>query len=150
MKPAAILLFALMFTAYNIFAQTLLPKKPTRSEVGSYNQANLLKVDIGVSKTKVLEAMGGVQKIQTYVTTSFVTKKEGIIINNPFNREFRTDTAGNTIEIVWYYTNINKAEGDITKEQQTPIILEKNSVVGLGWDFYEDYAKRKGIIIDGR
>ncbi len=149
MKSAAILLFAFMAMAHNIFAQTL-PKKPARSEVGSYNQANLLKVDLGVSKNKVLEVMGGVQKIQTYVTTSIVTKKEGIIINNPFNREFRTDKAGNTIEIVWYYTNINKAEGDITKEQQTPIILEKNAVVGMGWDFYEDYAKRKGIIIEGR
>jgi len=149
MKSAAVLLFALMVIAPNIFAQTL-PKKPTRNEIGSYNQANLLKVDLGASKTKVVEAMGGVQKIQTYVNTSFVTKKEGIIINNPFNREFRTDSAGNTIEILWYYTNTNKAEGDITKEQQTPIILEKNAVVGMGWDFYEDYAKRRRIIIEER
>ena len=46
MKSAAILLFALMLTAHDIFAQTL-SKKPSRNEVGSYNQANLLKVDIG-------------------------------------------------------------------------------------------------------
>jgi len=149
MKSATILLFALMLTAHDIFAQGL-SKKPSRSEVGSYNQANLLKVDIGVTKTKVLEVMGGVQKIQTYISTSFMTKKESIIINNPFNREFKTDSAGNTIEILWYYTNINKADGDITKEQQTPIILEKNAVVGMGWDFYEDYAKRKGITIEAR
>jgi len=149
MKSSTILLFALMFTAHNIFAQTL-PKKPTRNELGSYNQANLLKVDIGTTKTRVLEAMGGVQKIQTYVSTSFMTKKEGNIINNPINREFRTDSAGHTIEILWYYTNTNKADGEITKEQQTPIILEKNAVVGLGWDFYEEYAKRKGINIEAR
>jgi uncharacterized protein DUF3192 len=148
MKSAAVLLFALMVIAPNIFAQTL-PKKPTRNEIGSYNQANLLKVDLGATKNKVLEVMGGVQKIQTYIATT-LTKKESIIINNPFNREFKTDTAGNTIEILWYYTNINKAEGDITKEQQTPIILEKNAVVGMGWDFYEGYAKRKGITIEER
>ena len=149
MKSVVILLFALMFIAHNIFAQAL-PKKPARNEVGSYNQANLLKVDIGVTKTKVLEVMGGVQKIQTYISTSFMTKKESIIINNPFNREFKTDSAGNTIEILWYYTNLNKADGDITKEQQTPIVLEKNAVVGMGWDFYEDYAKRKGMTIEPR
>ena len=149
MKSAAILLFALLLTVHNIFAQPL-PKKPTRSEVGSYNQANLLKVDIGTTKTKVLEAMGGVQKIQTYITTSPVTKKEDILINNPVNREFKTDSAGNTVEILWYYTNTKKADGDINKEQQTPIILDKNSVVGLGWDFYEEYAKRKGIHIEER
>jgi len=149
MKSVVILLFALIFTTHNIFAQAL-PKKPARNEVGSYNQANLLKIDLGVTKTKVLEVMGGVQKIQTYTSTSFMTKKESVIINNPFNREFKTDSAGNTIEILWYYTNINKAEGDITKEQQTPIVLEKNAVVGMGWDFYEDFAKRKGITIEAR
>ncbi|HEX5152525.1 MAG TPA: DUF3192 domain-containing protein [Parafilimonas sp.] len=149
MKPVTVLLFALILTADGIFAQPL-SKKPSRDEVGSYNQANLLKVDIGVTKTKVLEVMGGVQKIQTYTSTSFMTKKESVIINNPFNREFKTDSAGNTIEFLWYYTNINKADGDITKEQQTPIVLEKNAVVGMGWDFYEDYAKRKGITIEPR
>jgi hypothetical protein len=146
---STLLLFALTLTVSNIFAQTL-PKKPSRNEVGSYNQANLLKVDLGASKTKVLEAMGGIQKIQTYTTTSFVTKKEDIIINNPFDRNFKTDTAGNTMEILWYYTNVNKADGAITKGQQTPIILDKNAVVGMGWDFFEDYAKRKGITIEGR
>ena len=54
------------------------------------------------------------------------------------------------MEILWYYTNTNKADGDITKEQQTPIVLDKNAVVGLGWDFYEAYAKRKGITIEPR
>jgi len=149
MKSATILLFALTLTALNIFSQPL-SKKPTRSELGSYNQANLLKIDLGITKTKLLEVMGGVKKIQTYIATSFMTKKEDIIINNPVNREFKTDSAGNTVEIIWFYTNSNKADGDITKEQQTPIILEKNAVVGMGWDFYEEYAKRKRITIEAR
>ena len=150
MKSAVILLFALILTAPDLFAQEILPKKPSRSEVGSYNHSNLLKVDIGASKNKALEAMGGIQKIQTYTSSTPVTKKEDIVINNPLNREFRTDTSGNTIEIVWYYTHTKKAAGDITKEQQTPIILEKNAVVGIGWDFYADYAKRKGITLEPR
>ena len=147
MKSANILFMALMLTAHSSFAQVL-QKKPTRSQVGSYNQSNLLKVDIGTSKTKVLESMGGVQKIQTYTSTTPVTKKENIIINNPVTREFKTDSAGNTLEILWYYTNASKADGNITKEQQTPIIIDKNAVVGLGWDFYEEYAKRRGIKIE--
>ncbi|HEX6168266.1 MAG TPA: DUF3192 domain-containing protein [Chitinophagaceae bacterium] len=149
MKSAALLLFGLMLTAHSIFAQTL-PKNPTRSDVGSYNHANLLKIDIGASKSKALEVMGGIQKIQTYVTANVVTKKKDIVINNPVVREFKTDSAGNTVEVVWYYTYSKKAEGDITKEQQTPVILEKNAVIGMGWDFYEDYAKRKGINIEPR
>ena len=149
MKSLALLLFTVLITTHNAFAQ-LLPKKPSRVELGSYNQSNLLKIDLGITKTKLLEVMGGIKKIQTYTSTSFMTKKESIIINNPVNREFKTDSAGNTIELIWYYTNVNKAEGDITKEQQTPIILEKNAVVGMGWDFYEQYAKRRGITIEPR
>jgi len=149
MKSATILLFAFVFIAHDIFAQTL-PKKPSREEVGSYNQSNLLKVDIGTTKARVLEVMGGVKKIQTHVNTTFVTKKHGIVINNPYTREFKTDSAGSTTEVLWYYTNTNKADGDITKEQLTPIILEKNAVVGLGWDFFEQYAKRKGIVLEPR
>lgn len=149
MKSAVVLLFAFMLSTPHTFAQDL-AKKPSRSEVGSYNQANLLKVDIGDSKTKVLDVMGGVQKIQTYINTTFATKKEDIVINNPFSREFKTDTGGHTIEILWYYTHTSKADGDITKDQQTPIVLEKNAVVGMGRDFYQDYAKRKGITIEPR
>jgi hypothetical protein len=149
MKSLALLLFTVLITTHNAFAQ-LLPKKPSRVELGSYNQSNLLKIDLGITKTKLLEVMGGIKKIQTYTSTSFMTKKESIIINNPVNREFKTDSAGNTVELIWYYTNVNKAEGEITKEQQTPIILEKNAVVGMGWDFYEQYAKRRGITIEPR
>ena len=149
MKSVALLFFSVLLTAHNAFAQPL-SKKPSRVELGSYNQANLLKIDLGITKTKLLEVMGGIKKVQTYTSTSFMTKKESIIINNPVNREFKTDSAGNTVELIWYYTNVNKSDGDITKEQQTPIILEKNAVVGMGWDFYEQYAKRRGITIEPR
>lgn len=149
MKSAAILILALTLTTYNGFAQ-LLPKKPSREEVGSYNKANLLRVDLGATKSKVLEVMGGIQKIKTYTSTSIVTKKASIVINNPINRDFKTDQDGNTMEILWYYTDTNKADGPIIKDEQTPVVLEKNAVVGIGWDFYEDYAKRKGITIEGR
>ena len=149
MKFLVLLLFSVLLIAHNALAQPL-PKKPSRVELGSYNQANLLKIDLGITKTKLLEVMGGVQKVKTYIPTSFMTKKESIIINNPVNREFKSDSAGNTIEVIWYYTDVNKAEGEITKEQQTPIILEKNAVVGMGWDFYEQYAKRRGITLEPR
>ena len=36
------------------------------------------------------------------------------------------------------------------KEELSPIIIEKNGVVGLGWGFYTDYAKKQEITIDIR
>ena len=142
MKSAVVLLFALMLAAPDIFAQTL-PKKPSRSDVGSYNHANLLKIDIGVSKNKALEVMGGVQKIQTYTSTSAVTKKQDIIINNPVNREFKTDSAGNTVEIVWYYTHMKKAEGDITKNNKLQLFLKKMLLSAWGGIFMKNMQNAK-------
>jgi hypothetical protein len=149
MKLRAMLFFGLIFIASIAFSQTL-ETKPTRIEVGAYNQANLLKIDLGATKNKVIEVMGGVQKIQTYTAGNFLTRKESIIVNNPFSRDFKTDKDGNTVEVLWYYTDINKTSGVVGKDDQSPIILEKNAVVGMGWEFYEDYAKRKGITIEAR
>jgi hypothetical protein len=149
MKSAGILLLVVLFMTNNIFSQAL-PGKPTQSEVGAYNQANLLKVDIGATKNQVINVMGGVQTIQTYTGSNFLTRKKSKIIPNPFSRDFKTDQDGNTVEVLWYYTDINKADGAMGKDEQTPIVLEKNAVVGMGWDFYTSYAKRKGFETDAR
>ena len=79
MKSVALLLFSVLITAYSAFAQPL-PKKPSRVDLGSYNQSNLLKIDLGITKTKLLEVMGGIKKIQTYTPTSFMTKKKASLL----------------------------------------------------------------------
>jgi hypothetical protein len=58
------------------------------------------------------------------------------------------DKSNNNIEIIWYFTDIKKADGAITKDELTPIILENNKVTGIGWGYYEDYSKRKEININ--
>ena len=143
MKKSILIFTIIFFTVGKLCSQNL-PKRPTFSDVRSYNQSNLLKIDIGFNKTQVIEAMGGVKNIQTYSRS----KAKIGVISNPYSRDLKTDMDGNSIEILWYFTDIKNNDGSIRKEDLTPIILEKNSVVGLGWGFYEDYSKRKEFNIN--
>ncbi len=145
-KPFCITL-TLILTGFTIYCQTL-PKRPVSSDVRAFNQANLLNIDIGMSKQEVIEKMGGVRTIQTYTSSDFISRTKFEKISNPYSRDIKQDKNGNSIEILWYYTDVKEVDNAINKDELTPIILENNKVVGVGWGFYEDYAKRKEITID--
>ena len=147
MKELSILL---CFISSLSFAQ--LPNKPTLADVRSYNQGNMLKVEIGNTKNQVLEEMGGVQIIQTWSPRNPNTwaKPKSITISNPYSRDLKLSKDSTTVEVLWYYTDIKNYDNAINKEELTPIIIAKNSVIGLGWGFYTDYAKKQEIMIDMR
>jgi hypothetical protein len=152
MKTLLFSLTILLSAFTNTFFAQQLPNKPRTSDVRSMNQNNLMKVEIGMSKSKVIESMGGIQTIQTYYTDPvyFISRKnaKGLTINNPYSRDLKSDSAGNNIEILWYYTDLKGTDDAIRKDELTPIILENNALVGLGWGFFEDYSKRKELNIN--
>lgn len=151
MRFVKIYLLLLVFNSMNIYGQ-ILPKKPSLSDVRSYNQANLMKVQLGFDKEKVLDAMGGIQNIQTWYPRNPYTwaKPKYLVISNPYSRDLKRGKDSSNIEILWYYTDVKNADEAINKEELTPIIFEKNVVVGLGWGFYTEYAKKQEITIDVR
>lgn len=141
-------LLIVLFISNNLLAQKL-PKKPELSDIRSYNQQNLLKITLGMSRDSVIDMMGGQKTIQTYYLIGlYGIKKQDQIVSNPYSRDLLKDKSNNNIEIIWYFTDIKKADGAITKDELTPIILENNKVTGIGWGYYEDYSKRKEININ--
>ena len=149
MKCLSVIFSFLLILCTNISISQELPKKPRASDVRSMNQNNLMKIEIGMTKKEVIENMGGIKTIQTYYTDPvyFISRKnaKGLVISNPYSRDIKTDSSGNIIEILWYYTDLKGSDNAIRKDELTPIILEKNLVVGLGWGFFEDYSKRKEL-----
>ena len=130
-----------------------LPDKPFLDDVRSFNQSNLLKINIGLNRTEVIEAMGGILTIQTYQPSvgRYGNTKPGPKdkkINNPYSRDLKLDNNGTQIEILWYYTDLKSQDGAIRKDELTPIIFEANKVIGIGWGFYEDYSKKKELNIN--
>jgi hypothetical protein len=146
-----IILLVAILLSFRASAQEL--KKPTYGDVRAYNQTNLLKLSIGMSKESALFEMGGIKSfVMHFIPNSknpgLGKTKDGGVINNPYSRDLKTDKDGHVIEILWYYTDIKSASGAIRKEDLTPIVFEENKLIGIGWGFYEDYSKRKEININ--
>ena len=148
-----ILIFLFIFPL--IVVSQELPKKPLPDDLRSFNQMNLMSVDIGMTKKEVIESMGGMKSIQTWTNkirgemTMWLIKHQ--VINNPYSRDLTTDEKGNSIEVLWYYTDnsIGKSQDNdkIVQKDLTPVILKNNSVVGMGWGFYTNYSKNNNINI---
>jgi hypothetical protein len=132
------------------FSQEL-QSKPTQDELRAYNQLNLLKVDLGMNRDSVISKMGGLRQIETFRNNSNYKRWAWtleLVIANPYSRDLSMDKNGIKIEILWYYTD-KKSSGvsTIQKEDLSPIVLENNAVIGIGWGFFEDYAKKKELTI---
>jgi len=141
-----ILSFIIIFQSISAISQTL-PKRPKIADVRSYNQMNLLSISAKMSRQEVIDHMGGLRQIKIFDPTMVLGQKNVGTISNPYSRDLKTDTSGNQIEILWYYTDKKSESKTINKNELTPIVLENNLVVGIGWGFFEDYAKRKEIFI---
>jgi hypothetical protein len=84
------------------------------------NQNNLLKLQKGMSKGKVLEVMG-----------------------EPDFHEVYESLYGHTLMIAYYYTHHQKWDGKITKDECTPVVIKNEKLIGWGDDFYQWLQRRE-------
>ena len=102
------------------------------SGVRTMNRENLLKLSIGMSKQEALNVMG---------TRSFATLEEGRI-NNPYRSEILSNKEGKVFEVLYYYTDVKKADDAITDDELTPLIFDNGRLIGWGWSFLQDNIQR--------
>ncbi len=79
------------------------------------NNANLLKLEMGMSKEKVITIMGP-----------------------PLFNEAYKSLYDKSVVILFYYTQRKWADGSETKDECTPIIIENDELVGWGDEFYKN------------
>lgn len=101
---------------------------------------NLGRIDLGISKMRVVEIMGESVTVAWKVPLAMNREREDV--PQPKYRDLVQDEKGNKIEILWYKIDFKKG-----KEGCSPVILENDRVVGMGWAVFEDYTKRKKIEI---
>lgn len=104
------------------------------SDIRAQNRQKLLQLSIGASKADVLRIMG----------TETVKADEGSVITNPYRSELYRSGA-HTFELILYYTDIKKADGAITDDELTPIILMDGKVDGWGWSYWDAVVKKYEI-----
>ena len=113
-------------------------------KVRSRNRQNVNKLNIGMTKDEVLETLGT-------LTDKLVSRRrsdggslflpETQYIDNPFRTSsFERDTL--TFELLYYYTDLKRADGAKTDDEMTPIVLINGRLAGWGWDFWEDTANK--------
>ena len=56
---------------------------------------------------------------------------------------YRTDDS--VFELLLYYTDIKKADGAITDDELTPIVLKDGRVDGWGWSYWNNVIQKYEI-----
>jgi len=97
------------------------------------NRRNLLKLSIGMTKQEVLSIMG-----DKYAEDGIITA------NNPYRSE-TLQGKDKTFEVLYYYTDIKKADSAITDDELTPLVFEESKLVGWGWGFLQENIQKYEI-----
>ena len=113
--------------------------------VRTTNRENLIKLNIGMMKQKVMEIMGTERKI-TYQFAGILTPFTAHAINNPYRSEV-LQGKDKTFEVLYYYTDIKKRDGAITDDELLPIVFDENKLIGWGWSFLQDNINKYEIRI---
>jgi hypothetical protein len=64
----------------------------------------------------------------------------------PYRIEELKDSSGNNFDVWFYYTDVKFQEGEITDDELTPVIFEKDTIVAIGWEYLQ--ASKKYLIIN--
>jgi hypothetical protein len=101
------------------------------------NRSKLVNLSPGLSRADVLRVMG-TAPMEVHDSDNMST------INNPYRTEMYN--AGSVrIEIIYYYTDVKHADGAITDDELTPLVLKDGVLDGWGWSYLNDTAAKYEI-----
>lgn len=117
--------------AFSVLFVVTLVACATGSGVRAANRERLNSLSQGMTKEHVLKVMGtGTQKI-----------RGGERITNPYRSE-AYNAGGFSWEVLFYYTDIKRADDAITDDELTPIVLKDGKVDGWGWTYWQEAIQR--------
>lgn len=121
----------------------------TISQATSKNRANLLKLSIDMGKQEALGVMGS-KKITSGCHFLEGESYKVVAINNPYRSETlegRDKYKGKVLEVFYYVTDIRKNDGLISDSELTPLVFDEGKLIGWGWSFLRDNARKYEIEI---
>ncbi|MBI5574729.1 MAG: DUF3192 domain-containing protein [Elusimicrobia bacterium] len=107
------------------------------SRIRATNRERLNKISIGMTKQEVINIMG---------TKTIIADDSGEVINNPYKTETMRGK-DKIFEVVYYYTEIKRADGAINDDELTPLVFDEGKLIGWGWSFFEDTTAKYQIKI---
>ena len=65
-----------------------------------------------------------------------------LTVNNPYHKELLR-VADKSYDVYYYFTHVQRADGVISNDELTPLVFEKDILIGKGWDFLIDLRSTK-------
>lgn len=116
----------------------------TADQFRAKNRQNLTKLFLGMTKDSMIVVMG-TEKAQGKYWKGLVN---GGYERQDYVNPYRTETlAGEnvTLLVYLYYTDLKSADGAITDDELTPVVLRDDKVIGWGWMFLDDAVQKYEI-----
>lgn len=90
----------------------------------------------GMTYEEVMALMGNEVKIGFSETETSAESYGSMSMRNPYRIEMLT---ANEIPhlVVYFLTQINQSDGEVTDDELTPVVFKDNIMIGQGWDYLE-------------
>jgi len=97
----------------------------------------LVKLSIGMSKEQVFDVMG----TEVFSDEFFVSNSAKLIIDGPDQSE-NAYNEDEIFEVIYYVTDIKDDDGFISSDELTPIVFNKNKLIGWGNIFLQNNIQK--------
>lgn len=129
MKTRIVLLCS-VFLSGCVTVQTV-PEGGIRKDIPS---GRIGSVRVGMTSREVAAVMGEKTTIGYERPDSVSAAYHAITVNNPYHKEF-LKSGDKTYDVFYYFSHIQRADGIISSDELTPLVFEKDVLIGKGWDF---------------
>ncbi len=100
------------------------------------NRAGLAALSPGMERAQVLRTM----ESQTYYVREGPSRRR-VRVTNPYRELAIPLQSGSRVDILYYYTQNEHEDALVTSAELTPVVLEDDRFVGVGWEALEqNYA----------
>lgn len=131
----------ILFIALKVYSQEIKEVNyATFQDFLNDQNSKISSIKVGQTPSDVEEIMG----------PSIIVKIPKVDKMKPLNQLFNQPYAINEfsvnlekkILVYWYFSTPKDQNGIISKSECTPVIFENNSLVGVGWDFFNSYRRK--------
>ena len=105
----------------------------TMEQIRAQNREKLMRLSPGLTKQETLAVMG-----------TETVSAEGDSVTNPYRTEFYR-SEGHTFELLLYYTDCKAADGGITDDELTPLVIMDGKLDGWGWSYWNNLVRKYEI-----
>ncbi|MDD2679488.1 MAG: DUF3192 domain-containing protein [Candidatus Omnitrophica bacterium] len=112
----------------------------TTSDLAANNSMNLVHLSRGMGRSEALGIMGS--RISVYNCDHTTLKNPPRIkISTPYRTE-TVETAGRTLEVVYYVTSLNSGNCAVEEANLTPLVFDDGKLIGWGKAFLSEVTTK--------